>query len=109
MTKNILRPLHVCRCLDCRRYPTGATAQLHAGINHVVAALDEKNRRRFIGLWAAQLGHGGIQYMVMVTGLDRATIRRGAREMEVLDQATGSRVRAAGGGRQAVAKKSRRS
>ena len=92
-----MSPIHVCLCDACRQDPTGTTAELHRSINHVVAALDEKNRRRFVGLWALQLGHGGIQHMVLVTGLHRATIRRGCREIEKLDDISDNRIRAPGG------------
>jgi len=79
-------------------------AELHRAINHVVAALDEKSRRRFVGLWASQWGHGGIENMVLVTGLHRATIRRGCREIEKIDDVTDKRIRAPGGGRKLTEK-----
>lgn len=108
MTKKNLRPIHVCPCRECLQCPTATTAELPAGINRVVAALDEKNRRRFVGLWASQIGHGGIQYMALVTGIERTTIRRGRREIEAADQATTQRVRLSGGGHQLVEKKTRK-
>ena len=57
-----------------------------------------------VGLLALQLGHGGIQAMVEVTGLSRNTIARGRREIKVGEG--GGRVRAAGAGRTSVEKKS---
>ncbi len=107
--KGNMRPIHNCPCDACRQDPTGTTAELHHAINHVVAALDEKNRRRFVGLWASQLGHGGIQNMVLVTGLHRATIRRGCREVEKMDDVSDNRIRAPGGGRKLTEKKRRNS
>jgi hypothetical protein len=107
--KDTMKPLHVCPCDACRQDSRGTTAELHRAINHVVAALDEKSRRRFVGLWASQLGHGGIQNMVLVTGLDRATIRRGCRELAKLDDIPDTRIRAPGGGRKLTEKKRRNS
>ena len=98
---------HVCSCTTCQQAPHGAIAQLHASINRVAAALDEKSRRRFVGLWAAQLGHGGVQHLARVTGLSRTTILRGRREIAHLDSATAGRVRRAGGGRNRVEKNGR--
>jgi len=47
----------------------------------VLAALDERNRRRFAGLWATHLGWGDIQRVAEITGLSRPTIARGRREL----------------------------
>jgi hypothetical protein len=69
-----------------------------------MAALDEKSRRRFAGLWAAQLGWGGIQRIVSITGLSRPTIARGQREVEREGEKPTRRVRRRGGGRQRVEK-----
>ena len=104
-----VRPIHVCPCDACRQEPTGSAAELHRAINHIVAALDEKSRRRFVGLWASQVGHGGIQNMVLVTGLHRATIRRGCREIAKMDDVSDTRIRASGGGRKLTEKKRRKS
>jgi hypothetical protein len=68
---------HPCTCKDCTSDPTGELAQVHAGINLMVATLDEKNRRRFAGLWASQYGYGGVQKVARITGLSRTTITRG--------------------------------
>lgn len=105
MAKKNLNPIHVCECAECRGHPEGATAQLHSGINLVAAALDEKNRRLFVGLWASQLGRGGTQLMATVTGMSRTTIWRGRTEIEQTDTRSAGRVRAPGGGRKRVEKK----
>ena len=70
----------------------------------MVSALNEKERRQFVGLRALQLGYGGIQAMVEVTGLSRNTIARGRPEIKAGNWA-GS-IRAAGAGRPSVEKKS---
>ena len=95
---------HQCRCPECLAHPRGKTARLHTSINRLAAALDEKHRRQFVGLWAAQLGHGGIQRMARITGLDRNTIARGQRELIEADPTAG-RIRAPGAGRPRVEKK----
>lgn len=96
--------VHACSCSECQAHPRGRTARLHGHINRLVAALDEKHRRQFAGLWASQIGHGGIQLMARVTGLDRNTIARGQRELNEVDPTPG-RVRGPGGGRPRVEKK----
>lgn len=96
-----------CRCNDCIEQPSGEIALFHASINRLVAALDEKHRRQFVGLLASQLGHGGIRYISKITGLNRQTISRGKREIEQVDTALAGRIRAPGGGRHKVEKKAR--
>jgi len=44
-------------------------------------ALNEKDRRRYAGLEAKRLGHGGISYISEVLGCDRKTVRRGIEEI----------------------------
>jgi hypothetical protein len=107
MTEKTPEHIHLCTCATCHQAPQGASAQLHAGTNRVGAALDEKHRRRFVGLWAAPLGYGGVQHLARVTGLSRTTILRGRQEIEQLDHATAGRVRRAGGGRKRVEKNGR--
>lgn len=48
--------LHKRICQTCRQHPYSAVAKEHQAINRVVAGLDEKNRRRFVGLLALQRG-----------------------------------------------------
>lgn len=83
-------------------------AKEHQAINRVIAGLDEKNRRRFVGLLALQWGHGSIQHLSKISGISRMTIRRGRTEVQRVDRQTVGRVRHPGGGRQTVEKKSRR-
>jgi hypothetical protein len=72
----------------------------------VWAGLDEKNRRRFVGLLALQWGHGGIARLIEITRLSRNTICRGRVEVQQADRATAERVRCAGAGRPALEKNS---
>ena len=107
MPKNRSKPMHKCRCSECVEQPSGETALLHTSINRLVVVLDEKHRRQFAGLLASQFGYGGIQYLSKITGLHWETISRGKREIERANIALEERIRAPGGGRHKVEKKSR--
>src|SRR5262245_60642187 len=91
--------IYRCTCTECQQDSKSATTQMHAEINRLAATLDERNRRRFVGLWASYLGYGGVQQMAWVTGMSRTTILRGQREIERDDDESQGRVRARGGGR----------
>ena len=67
--------------------------------------LDERSRRLFVGVLARQLGRGGIERVVEITGLSRMTVRRGLSESDVAQDTPSDRIRRAGGGRQSVEKK----
>ena len=99
--------LRICPCPDCQAEPNGDTAALHAAINRLVAELDEKNRRRFLGLLVSQMGRGGVQLIAIVTGMSRTTILRGRSEVEIPDLTVLDRVRRVGGGRKPIEKKTR--
>lgn len=107
MTTSRGRQVYKCRCSECVEQPNSEIALFHTSINRLVAALDEKHRRQFVGLLASQLGHGGIQHISKITGLHRETIGRGKREIEQVDAALAGRIRAPGGGRHKVEKKNR--
>ncbi len=96
------RQIHRCGCLTCQHQPYGRIAQQHRAINRVLATLDEKNRRRFVGLLAIQAGRRprSISLLSRITGLRRTTIYRGQREIEhPVSQHPSHRIRAPGGGR----------
>ncbi len=102
MAQSKRRQIHNCGCTTCQRHPYGATAQQHRAINRVLATLDEKNRRRFVGLLAIQAGRPTriISLLSQITGLSRNTIYRGQREIErPVSKRPSLRVRAPGGGR----------
>jgi hypothetical protein len=104
MAEQKQKAIHACTCLECEQHPTGETANLHASINRVLASLDEKRRRHFVGLLAAQHGYGGVLNLARVTGLSRTTILRGRREIEQVEPDSSGRVREAGGGGQFLEK-----
>jgi hypothetical protein len=101
------RPPAVCSCQACRQGPAGDVAQEHRAINRVLATLDERRRRLFVGLLAGQRGHGGVIELARVTGMSRTTIRRGMLDLHCAQPHDPSRVRRPGGGRQALEKKTR--
>ncbi len=107
MPNNRNKSVHKCRCNDCIEQPNGDIALFHTSINHLVNTLDEKHRRQFAGLLASQFGHGGIQHLSKITGLDRDTISRGKREIERDEAVSMGRIRVPGGGRHKVEKKAR--
>jgi hypothetical protein len=72
----------------------------------LLAGLDEAQRRWCAGLWATQVGWGGITRVAQITGLTRPTITRGQRELAQLARPP-RRVRHRGAGRPRAEKKSR--
>jgi hypothetical protein len=104
-----MKPLHQCECPICCQHPRRETGKEHRAINRLLATLDEKSRRRFIGLLALTAKHGDIQRLIEITGLSRNTICRGRDEIRRAEPlATRERVRRAGGGQKRVEKKTRK-
>ena len=62
-------------------------------------SLREHDRRRYAAVEAAKLGHGGVEYIATVLGLDPKTIRHGRRDLDDLPGRPEPRVRQPGGGR----------
>ena len=105
MKANQKRFEHKCHCVPCRRHPQSVAAKEHRSINRMVAVLNEKSRRRFVGLLALQRGRGGIEHLSQITGLSRPTVRRGRGEVQRVERSTESgRVRKAGAGQPRVEK-----
>lgn len=105
MSQESSREVRICPCSACRQEPAGEEAQRHRDVNSLVVALDEKMRRRFVGLLAAQHGRGGFAHFSVVTGLSRNTIRRGLFELQHQEDESHGRIRRPGAGRQPVEKK----
>jgi hypothetical protein len=76
-------------------------------MNFFLSTLDEHQRRLYVGLESKKLGHGGDQRVSVITGMDAETIAKGRRELEQAEPT--DRIRAPGGGRWPVEKKTRRS
>jgi hypothetical protein len=60
-------------------------------------SLNEKDRRRYAGLEANKLGHGGISYISEILGCDRKTVSRGIDELLDPSDLDPLRVRKKGG------------
>jgi hypothetical protein len=104
MSGSTQRRIHQCICSTCQQHPHGQIAQQHQAINRVLATLNEKNRRHFVGLLAIQWGRRKIALLSQITGLSRTTIHRGKREVEHPGLKGKPRIRASGAGRIAVEK-----
>ncbi len=110
MKKRQRSSVHACTCATCQYHPYSAVAEEHRAINRVLATLDERNRRRFVGLLALQGRQGSIQRLIEITGLSRNTIGRGQAEIQHPHRAPGrGRIRQPGGGRKQAEKSTRRS
>lgn len=59
--------------------------------------LSEKDRRRYAGVEAAKLGHGGLEYIARVLSCDPKTIRQGLTELAESNDPAAGRVRKKGG------------
>ena len=55
-------------------------------MQRLFGTLSEKDRRRYAGIEAAKLGHGGIEYISRLFEIDPKTVRRGLMELEQTDE-----------------------
>jgi hypothetical protein len=62
-------------------------------MQRLFATLSEKDRRRYAGIEAAKLGHGGIDYVSGLFNMDPKTVRRGLMELELTEDPAPSRIR----------------
>lgn len=104
------RAVHTCTCETCQQHPYSSVAEHHRVINRVLVTLDERNRRRFVGLLALEWGRGSIAHLMAVSGLSRNTIRRGCEEIQHPQRAAPlARRRRPGAGRPRTEKSTRTS
>lgn len=98
--------VHVCHCAHCQQEAEHPDQSLHRQMNLLLSRLDEQQRRWYVALESNRIGHGGDQWLSLITGLDEKTIRRGREELaSALADRPCERVRLAGGGRPPVEKK----
>ena len=95
--------IYHCQCIECQNPSENPIKELHLQMNFFLSTLDERQQRLYAGLEAKKLGRGGDQRMAIITGLSVNTISRGRRELEQAEFS--DRVRAPGGGRHRVEKK----
>jgi hypothetical protein len=81
--------------------PFGYEESLEKEMRKFYNTLSEKDRRRYAGIEAMKIGHGGIIYIEKVTGCSRKTVSRGIKELKELPSDIGyeRRIRKIGGGR----------
>ena len=71
----------------------GYEKDIELKMQRLFVTLSEKDRRRYAGIEAAKLGHGGIGYVSRLFDLDSKTVRRGMTELEEKDDSVPSRAR----------------
>lgn len=104
-----VREIYQCQCENCQQPEYHPDKKTHHMMNLLLSRLNEQQRRWYVAVEAEKIGHGGTEYMALVTGINVNTIRKGRREManDLADRPHG-RIRLKGGGRKPVEKKSQR-
>lgn len=101
--------IYICQCANCQQPGEHPDKKLHQQMNLLLSRLDEQQRRWYVAVEANRVGHGGVRLLSQVTGLDEKTIQRGQQELEQgFGERPTERIRAPGGGRFPVEKKTRR-
>jgi hypothetical protein len=72
---------------------TGYENDIEMKMRRLFEGLSEKDRRRYAGIEAAKLGHGGIEYISRLFGIDPKTVGRGLIELDLKDDPAPRRVR----------------
>lgn len=86
------------------------TPETESVMRRYYLSLNERDRRRYAGVEALKLGHGGQNYIAKILGCSKRTVRKGAREVSELSMRAVSekignlpsepvRIRKTGGGR----------
>lgn len=98
------------QCESCQKPAYHPYKQHHHMMNLLLSRLNEQQRRWYVAVEAEKIGHGGTEYMSMVTGINVNTIRKERREMaDDLADRPHDRVRVKRGGRKPVKKENRNS
>ena len=71
----------------------GYDSVIEAKMQRLFATLSEKDKRRYAGIEATKLGHGGIDYISTLFDIDPKTIRRGLQELDLTNDPASDRVR----------------
>lgn len=80
--------------------------EIEKAMGNFYQSLNEKDRRRYAGLEALKLGHGGRSYIASVLDCSRGTVSRGANEVSNLPKReVERRIRKPGGGRKSYQEK----
>ena len=75
----------------------GYSAEIEEKMPRFFGWLSAKDRRRYAAVEAAQLGHGGVEYIARVLACDPKTIRQGLRDLEATEEGAAGRIRTKGG------------
>lgn len=78
----------------------GYSPEVELKMQRLFSRLSEKEQRGYAAVEALKLGHGGIEYITKLFGIDPKTVRRGMEDLESHEDATPNRQRkkgAAGG------------
>ena len=78
--------------------------ELHESMHVLLSVLNEKQRRLYLGLESMRLGHGGDLEVARMAGVNVKTVAQGRRQL-LARNVTAERIREAGAGRPAGAKK----
>ena len=62
-------------------------------MQRLFSTLSEQDKRRYAGIEATKLGHGGIDYISKLFDIDPKTIRRGLQELDLAEDLSSERVR----------------
>ena len=81
-----------------KKYPKTIEHQMADFYN----SLSEKDRRRYAGIEATKLGHGGINYICQIFECDYSGVSRGQKELESKLDKNEPRQREEGGGRKSI-------
>jgi hypothetical protein len=65
-------------------------------MQRLFARLSEKDKRSYAAIESVKLGHGGIDYVSGLFGIDPKTVRRGLSDLEDAEDATPDRIRKKG-------------
>ena len=74
----------------------GYSAEIESQMRRFFDSLAEADRRRYAGIEAIKLGHGGIKYLADLLGCDPKTIQLGISELTVDDALPNDRQRKKG-------------
>jgi hypothetical protein len=86
------------KILFMKKYPKEIEEQM----SNLYKSLTEKDRRRYAGIEATKLGHGGISYICEIFECDYSGVSRGQKELTTPLDKNNKRQREEGGGRKSI-------
>ena len=92
--------VHACECSICQQQTNVEVMRYHRQVNLLLSRLAEPQRRWYVGVLSQEPESPSAAQLVLITGIDEKTIRRGRQEMEDdLLNVPLERQRQVGGGR----------